>query len=288
MKAINIISIILFVGFIAVQQSCDIIEEPYLTPTDTIPINGGDTNQAQIRKILLEDYTGHLCPNCPEAAEEAHKLKLLYGDSIVVLAVHAGFFAEPMSQGLFTADYGTPEGTEFNNHYGIQEYPSGLVNRTDYNGSTKLNVTQWEGAVKTAVRQQQLAEISIMLDYNSGTRELGVSIESEFLESLSGTYSISVFISEDGIISPQVDNSAPGGYIENYEHNHMLRASLNGTWGDPVGLDGTAVAGETENNNYTTTLDNGWIDSNCRVVAFIYKDDTREIIQAEESHVEVK
>ncbi len=50
MKAFNIFAIVLFVGFIAVQQSCDIVEEPYLTPVDTIPINGGDTNQAQIRK----------------------------------------------------------------------------------------------------------------------------------------------------------------------------------------------------------------------------------------------
>ena len=89
------ISLILMVFTIVVfQQSCDIAEEPYLVPVDTLG-NGPGGPSDGIRKILLEDYTGHKCPNCPEAAVEAHNLKLAYGDSLVIMAVHAGVFAEP-------------------------------------------------------------------------------------------------------------------------------------------------------------------------------------------------
>ena len=68
------ISLILLVFTIAnFQQACDIEDEPYLIPVDTIPIGSGGPSEG-IRKVLLEDYTGHKCPNCPEAAEEAHNL----------------------------------------------------------------------------------------------------------------------------------------------------------------------------------------------------------------------
>ena len=67
--------------------SCDIIEEPFLVPVagsnDTIPV------VEKVRKVLLEDFTGQKCPNCPEAAEIAHNLKTIYGEQLILLTVHA-------------------------------------------------------------------------------------------------------------------------------------------------------------------------------------------------------
>jgi len=80
-------SIVIVIGIVTgtvLVPSCDIVEEPYL-----VPVGGNDTNthDTNVRKVLLEDYTGQKCPNCPEAAEVAHSLLEIYGEQVVVIAV---------------------------------------------------------------------------------------------------------------------------------------------------------------------------------------------------------
>src|SRR5687768_4725486 len=74
-------------------SSCDKVKDPYSTTLD----GGGDTTATvvKVRKVLLEEYTGHRCGNCPPAAVTAQTLKSTYGERLVVMTVHAGFFAEP-------------------------------------------------------------------------------------------------------------------------------------------------------------------------------------------------
>ena len=43
------------------------------------------------RAVLIEDYTGQYCVNCPRATEEIERLVEQYGDSVVVaVAIHSG------------------------------------------------------------------------------------------------------------------------------------------------------------------------------------------------------
>ena len=65
-----------------------------------------------------------------------------------------------------------------------------------------------------------------------GENEVTISIE--FLDDVTGSFDLNVFIIENGIISPQKNDEASVGPTPdwmNYEHNHMLRASLTSTWG---------------------------------------------------------
>ena len=59
------IAIFVFMAFIT---SCDIIDEPYREKTTQ------DTTKTVKRKILLEEFTGFRCKNCPHAAETIHSL----------------------------------------------------------------------------------------------------------------------------------------------------------------------------------------------------------------------
>jgi thiol-disulfide isomerase/thioredoxin len=271
-----VIGIVIVIGILT---SCDIVDEPYL-----VPVNGGvgPNPDETVRKVLVEEYTGQKCPNCPEAAEVAHNLQQVYGEQVIVIAVHAGFYSIPDADGDFTADYRTSEGTELNSYFGFPAYPMGLVNRTPYSGSTILLKDSWEGAVAALLELDPDAGITITNGYNEGTRKLDCTVETEFLDDMEGTYNVCVFITESGIISPQ---QTEGGVVANYEHNHMLRASMNGTWGDPVGTDGSAVGGIKVTNTYSYTLPATWSAVNCNVVAFIYNSETLEIVQAEENAV---
>jgi hypothetical protein len=264
------------------QQACDIVEEPYLVPVDTLT-NGG--NGETVRKILLEDYTGHKCPNCPEAAEEAHSLKLIYGEQLVLLTIHAGSFAEVDPSGDFTYDFKTPEGVEVHDYYGFFYYPAGLVNRTKYSGSLILSKDKWQNAVASLVDLPQQVNIKITKDYNSSTRKLDIAVETEFLEDLAGTYYICAYLTESEIVKPQ---QTEAGVVTDYVHNHILRTSLNGTWGDLVGNNGAGTSGEKFTNEYSIILDTEWVAENCGLVVFVYDNDspTREVIQAEEALIQ--
>jgi thiol-disulfide isomerase/thioredoxin len=275
----NIFSIVILILIaIALIPACDIIEEPYL-----IPVGGNDTTPIgeNVRKVLLEDYTGQKCPNCPSAAEIAQALKSEYGEKLVIIAVHAGFYAEPDPSGDFTTDFRVSEGTELNSYFSIAQYgyPMGMINRSEYDGFPVVEKDDWQTAVALQAEMDAQAMITITPAYNAGIRKLDCALATEFLEDLDGTFNICAFIVESGIISPQQTKDSISLF---YEHNHMLRGSFNGTWGDPVGADGKAVSGTILTNNYSITLPAEWNADNCAVAAFIYDTETLEVVQAEE------
>ena len=275
----NFTKTFLISAIIAVSMvGCDIVDEPYLVPAG----GSGPGPGEHVRKVLLEDFTGQKCPNCPGAAELAHSLKIQYGEQLVLLTVHAGFYSTPDATGNFTADYRTTAGNDLNSYFPFQAYPSGMINRTEYKGSRVLFKDDWQGAVEAQVDLPAQAEIVMTNEYNTSTRKLICSLESTFLENLDGTYNICVFLNESGIISPQQTEQ---GVNQTYEHNHVLRASLNGTWGELVGGDGMAVANNKLTDEFEITLDNAWNAENCGIVAFIYNTESLEVIQAEEAAV---
>lgn len=275
MKKMSIILALLIVSALLIP-SCDIVEEPYL-----VPVNGGTGPGPgdNIRKVLLEDYTGQKCPNCPEAAEVAHNLKTIYGDQLVILTVHAGFYATPDATGDFTADFRTPEGTELNTFFEFPAYPMGMVNRTEFSGSRILLKDSWEAAMEIQASLEVEAAITITNDYNASTRTLQCSLETNFLESMEGTYNICAYITESGIVSPQQTEQDVN---LTYVHNHVLRASMNGTWGELAGQDGLFIVGTTATNSYSYILPAAWNAANCSVIAFLYNTATNEVVQAEE------
>lgn len=265
-------------GLLFLMTSCDKVEEPYLKKISS----EGPGPQEKVKKILLEDYTGHKCNNCPEAAEIAHGIKNSYGEQVVVLAIHAGYYSTPDASGDFSQDFRTTVGNEMHDFFGFFAYPVGMVNRAPYGGSRMIFSDDWESAVAAIIEDEAEAGITITRTYDEGSRKLDCILESEFYEELDGVYNICLFLTESGIIAPQLTDT---GVMENYEHNHMLRASLNGTWGEPVGEDGLAVTGTTLLNEYSITLDNSFSDHHCQLVAFIYNTESYEIVQAEEVSV---
>ena len=273
---INILTIILIFG---VFQSCDKIDAPYL-----VKQQGNDPNpQEETRKVLLEEFTGHTCINCPTASLVAHDLGSIYEDQLVLISVHAGNYAEPQT-GDFTYDFRTPTGNELNTYFGIPYYPIALVNRTEYSGSTILTSGNWEPAIEDILVQPADAVITLNKDFNEGTKELSLTINTEFLNDLNGTFNVCAYIVEDSIISPQKNNNAnigPTPTILDYVHMHVLRGAINSTWGDAINEGSAITSGEVYENTCSTTLGN-WVAKNCHIVVFVINNESNEIIQVEE------
>ena len=74
--------------------SCDKLNEPFIiepivATSDTIPMTADDTINFDGKVVvLLEDYTGVKCNNCPEAAVIANELQEQNEGHLIVLGVH--------------------------------------------------------------------------------------------------------------------------------------------------------------------------------------------------------
>lgn len=259
--------------------SCDKVEEPF---TKKITIDPDTIIVQHQKRVLLEDYTGHQCPNCPAAAEIAHIIKEQRGDKVVVIAVHAGWFANQTPAGDFTANYTTPEGTQWDSDFGISNTgnPKGMVDRM--NVSTGMHILQheaWFAAVNEALAKPATIDMLITNTYNAVTRSVNIQADIEFLEDVTANLNLMVVITESGIVSPQKNSGTPS-IILDYVHNHVMRAAVTNTYGTQVAVEGTVKG--TLRKTFTYVLPSHLIAENCEVVAFIANSDTKEVYQAAE------
>lgn len=275
MKIVKPIYILVLFITVFVFQSCDKVTEPY---TEIQPA-GGDTNK---RMVLIEDYTGHKCVNCPAAGILARDLEEIYAGQVLVMAVHATWFATPDQTGEFTADYTTQAGNTWSSHYQIESAPYGLINRRFYSGShTYLNPKYWGNAVEDFVELPKVAIMSMNNTYDEATRTLVTKIDTRFLEKISGNVNLTVCILEDSIVSPQKNNDplvGPVPVIENYVYMDMLRGNVSNIWGDA--LSNSPDVNTTASKTYSFHMNESWVAEHCTVIAYISDATTNEIFHA--------
>jgi hypothetical protein len=243
------------------------------------------------RNVLIEDYTGHTCGNCPRAAEVLHDLEGTYGSRIIPIAVHVGFFAETQSNpdGSYASDFKTPAGNQWNTEFGAsaQGLPNGMINRTQVGGGYVQSYTAWTAQVANILALEPDASIGLDITYEESSRTVNVEIDvTAFNDLSSGPYNIVVCLTEDSIIDWQkdYDPALTDENLEDYMHMHALRANFNSTWGDQLGT-GNITAGTVISTSHSIVLDAEWIDHNCNVVAFIYQTSNKEVVQADYRHV---
>lgn len=260
-----------------VLAACDKIEAPYF---EEKPDDNGNTEEV-VKKVYLEEYTGHLCPNCTEGAAAAHELKEIYGKKLIVVAVHSGWFARPTAP-TFSYDFRTPAGEAYYTHFGVTSNPIGMINRKEFSGSKLHTLTAWGSYVAEEMELEPEAGIMINNTYNSDNRNLKITIKTKSLMELEEDYKLVVQIVENGIVKPQKTNNSqyPGGVIEDYHHEHVLRGVVNGTWGEEINIKGSIGTEDTK--TYSISLNPEWVAENCSVVAYIYNSANFEVVQAEE------
>lgn len=266
-----------------ILTSCEKIEGPY---SENPKNNGNDTGA--VRKVLLEDYTGQKCGNCPRAAEAIDAIKAIYGDKVIAIGVHVGYFATPDPQGSpkFTYDFRTPVGDYWDNEFGNGSIglPNGMVNRKPINGNAVQGYNSWATSVAQILALPADATIKLTNSYNAANRQLSTTVDTDVLKDLSGNFKLCVYITEDSIVNWQKDYDLSPNDINNYTHRHVLRSTLNGNVGTAIGS-GPLNSGDSFTGQYTITLDAGWAEKHCAIVAFLYNADTKEIIQAEEKKI---
>ncbi|MFZ5551840.1 MAG: Omp28 family outer membrane lipoprotein [Bacteroidota bacterium] len=283
------------------MQACDYVDQPYIggniNPADC-PAPAFDTNQNQIRYVLFEEFTGHKCVNCPGGTYEIRTvLEPMYGDSLIVVSIHAGGLAAPDAAGTgsFETDFRTDAGEEYFTFFNVSVWPIGMVNRTDNAGSGALYYRpEWANAIAAELTKPLEVNLQMKVEYDSVNNTGCAHVQTEFLSSLSGDFNMVLYVVEDSITDWQINNPAPGGdptyptgNVSNYVHRHVLRDVPSGTWGKPV-VNGTPAAGDKFINSFSFTIDPNWDEQHVSLVAYIYDFSAqyRTVHQAVEIHLE--
>ena len=236
-----------------------------------------------MRTVLVEDYTGYRCPNCPRAAEELHELECLYGARIVPVAVHVSeSFASPLPPHFIT-DFRTAIGNTYDAEFGNSLFlPNGLINRREFNGLHPQLFSDWADQVAGILAEPADAWLEIEMTYDTASRNASASIDIRALDDLNNApYRVTVLLTEDSVIDWQIDNAATPPEIEDYVHMHVLRDGFTTAWGQSINGGSAMSNGFSENIVVDLLIDNEYNDKHCNAVAFLFRDDTKEVIQSQ-------
>lgn len=274
--------IIFFLLSISFFFACDIVQKPYIEQNGNC---GQDNLSVPIKKVLIEDYTGHKCGNCPEAHQKMEEIIASYCDHVIPVDIHVGYFATP-SDGDYSTDFRTQAGNDFNDFFGNDAagLPNGLVNRTKYNGTLILSPDSWTAALAKQLEEEPLLDVSISNSYDISARKISTKIDIEFLSKIKDNLMLSVWLVEDSIVDYQKNYSANPVDVPDYIHRHVLRASITPTWGENI-LNGQAELNQIIEKSFTFQLDNSFDENHCHIVAFVSKFDDKTILQADDEKI---
>jgi thiol-disulfide isomerase/thioredoxin len=296
------IQIILLISVLSgfVWMACDKIDQPLvIVDQQNIPVNISDTVYfvdsvvVTEKQVLLEDFTGHLCVNCPEAAIMAHELAASLDHKLIIYSVHAGYYAtpDPNPASLYTDDLTSETGEALYADFQVFVNPNALIDRVKHGGAVQVNPDNWQTAVNSELGKPNTANISLINAYYPNLNTVRIQVKSKFTTPLEGKFRLCVYIAEDSIVSPQKNNNpavGPSPDWEDYIHRNVLRGAINTTYGEYFSADGTIAANEIYPKEYFYEINPNWVANHCNIVAFLLNEETKEIHQVAECEIKTE
>jgi hypothetical protein len=226
-------------------------------------------------------------------------LKTTYGEQVIAIGLHSvlsGNFTDlyPLDTVTnptqkYVYDFRTTVAQDIDGYFGVSSIglPNGLVNRKSFGGSTVVGYTTWTTHVGTELSTPQVVDIQLKNFWTPADSSICSFYFVEGMADLTSNYKIGMYLVEDSIIQWQKDYNLPSPYdIQFYVHRHILRASLNGSWGTKINDGSPIISGGEYIDGYSIKIDpSKWDIDHLYVVAFVYDAATYEVLQAEEQKV---
>ena len=213
------------------------------------------------RVVLIEDFTGQDCKNCPNAHEVIEQLQAQYPKTVIAVSIHAGNTAISKESTNFDFDYiglKTDDGDYYSKLWDIDSYPAGIINRR--NGATEYD--KWASLVREELARP--TELNITMRSGETYGKISTEITLEPGENVTGK--LFVWVIESGILAEQLSEQ---GSISDYIHKNVYRATLTGLNGKDVEL----LANIHQTFSFETDVvyneHERWNPANLSIVAFV-------------------
>ena len=235
------------------------------------------------RVILLEEFTGTSCSNCPQGADVVADLLSLYPNNLVVVGLHSNFLGAPAKPDAL--DLRTKEANDIESFLGSWiSKPEAAFNRKKFDGENNIRVSglpdRWNNFMQQELQTFARVGLDIEANYNDETRTVDFRVIATARENMTGDFRINVMITESEIIAPQKSTTTT---IEKYKHKFALRSAITdiegNTWFNSLN------DGLQRERDFSFTLPDEeemgwWVPENCHIVAYITDGSTKEVLQA--------
>ena len=251
-------------GEFEVQAFYEDFESNIITISTVFPIGF-------IQNVLVEDYTGTWCVNCPRVSYAIEQAKM-QSDKVVSVGIH--YFDEMEMDGV----------NVLTDEFGIVNYPTGRINR----------INDWDNPDNNIEAVTALtgygASLGLSIDSSIQATSINATVEVGFEEDVTTPLKIVVYLTENGLIYDQSNSTDYYGGVNpivDFEHNDVLRAIYTDHLGEMI------PGGETTADNvYTisiqetipTSVEN---NNELHLVAFVTNSNTNEVLNVREAKVGV-
>lgn len=302
--------------------ACDKIKNPMqgppkvydcIDPLNQVVKTNANKNPDQ-RKVLLEDFTGHYCPNCPRAAKIAEGLTKQYPGQVVLLAHHVTETYARVSKDTtdkFKEEFRNPASTEWDDSkkgFSISGagLPQGMINRTGGPNYPQSD-SKWASLASTELSKPIVARLDLETTYDLVSHYLIAKVKATFKTAVANNVNVVFVLSQDSIVACQKDKDALNAPNDrdpddpqtrlHFNFDHITIDAMNGAQGEllksgPIAVNDTATFTAscfllnkcfgTDNPNtfpkYTAyCVDDRYVN----IVAFVYDVTTKEVLQVE-------
>lgn len=215
------------------------------------------------RTLLIEQFTGQGCGNCPAGATNIKKGIAGIENRVIWTAHHAGYAAD---------DFTISNSESLVKTFGVNGAPSMILNRETttfaYQAQGGGTVDQTllvhipsgfaNAATTFKAELEKEGEATVHIQTKLDGHKLAVAVYGAVKEQQD--IRITAYIQENKLSGEQA------GVSGTYEHNHVPRVFMSATLGDAV-----TPEGKLYQKTYTVDLDSKWKVENCEVVAFVTK-----------------
>jgi hypothetical protein len=297
-KIIFAFSLVVSIAFLS---SCEEIPpyinfEPEAVVEDTTYVSS-EIPTPQPRQIVIEEITGVRCPNCPAAQAEAKAISNKYPGRVNITTIHPLNRVSALTTPFDPArgdkhkskyDFRTQAGAALFDLVGISSsLPVGNVNRIKFPGEISGNIEYQKWSAYSDAELAKSTPLNLEVSAKNIGEDVEIRVKVTYTQAVSDSNYLSVAILESDIEDVQESRDINGAsiYVEDYIHNHVLRAMASSFFGDL--LKAAYTPGRVFIKTYRYKRAAGWNPANLDVLVFVNKDVTKkEIIHSAEAKVQ--
>lgn len=231
---------------------------------------------AEPHNILIENFTGATCSNCPAAHDILLALDSQYVGRINIVSMHVLDFPQTRPPEHAKYDFRTQLATdvEASVYQSLLAMPVAGIDRLPVGQTADQRPYQiyrnvWNSVVSDRLNIVDSINMALTSSFDAGTNKATINVKVTFLQPVKAAQNLSIAVVEDGFIDVQ---EFPTGFDDAYHFDDIFRGMVtSGALGDTV-LPSIAVKepGRVYDVTYTYDVNKNWNPANCRFVAFVH------------------
>ena len=235
---------------------------------------------AELRNVLIEEFTGVRCPNCPQGHVIIANIKAANPGRIASLSLHpinslgAPYPFSPL-------DFRSQDAQDLFDYLGqIGLEPAAGINRKLFAGESKilLDKSKWTARVNDELSVAVPVNIVLQSTYDSVLREVTIVTELHYTQASSEQHKITIALTESNLTTPQLDGAVIDTF---YTHKDIVRAFVTSKTGDL--LTATIEPGRVIRKVFKKSIDAAWKPEDMYVVAYVHEfANSKQVLQSKE------